>query len=276
MQLENRDRLQAEEIVENRNRAEDDEIEIDLKQLFYEFKNKILVILLAGVLCAGIAGVFSKVVLQPVYTSTSVLYVLTKETTLTSLADLQIGSQLTQDYKELIMSRSVMEQVIDNLGLDLDYTQLKSKIRIDNPTDTRILKISVNDHDPVLAKTITDEVASCSSDFIADIMEMDPPKIFETGEVPIYMTSPHVGRNTVLGAALGMLAVMGLITLHVVMNDSVNTEDDVLKYLGLPVLAVIPEVASSKKKSARRHSGKQQTSAEKNTRTDKNREGGNA
>ena len=276
MQQENKNRQQAEEIAENWNRADDDEIEIDLKQLFFEFKNKILIILLAGVLCAGIVGVFSKVVLQPVYTSTSVLYVLTKETTLTSLADLQIGSQLTQDYKELIMSRSVMEQVVDNLGLDLDYTELQDKITIDNPADTRILKISVDDNDPVMAKTITDEVASCSSEFIADIMEMDPPKIFETGEIPIYKTSPHVGRNTVIGGVLGMLAVMGLITLNVVMNDSVNTEDDVLKYLGLPVLAVVPEVNSSKKKSAHRHSGGSHTHAAAAEHADKNREGGNA
>lgn len=255
MHQDKENRIQQTELMaENWNRTDDDEIEIDLKQLFFEFKNKILIILLAGVLCAGIAGVFSKVVLQPVYTSTSVLYVLTKETTLTSLTDLQIGSQLTQDYKELIMSRSVMEQVIDNLGLDLDYTELEEKIKIDNPADTRILKISVDDNDPVLAKTITDEVASCSSEFIAEIMELDPPKIFETGEIPIYKTSPHVGRNTVIGALLGMLAVMGLITFNVLMNDSVNTEDDAIKYLGLPVLAVIPEVNASKKRSPHKSS----------------------
>ena len=276
MQQEKKNRMQAEEMAENWNRADDDEIEIDLKQLFFEFKNKILIILLAGVLCAGIAGVFSKVVMQPVYTSTSVLYVLTKETTLTSLADLQIGSQLTQDYKELIMSRSVMEQVVDNLGLNMDYTELQGKISIDNPTDTRILKISVDDSDPVMAKTITDEVASCSSEFIADIMEMDPPKIFETGEIPIYKTSPHVGRNTVIGGLLGMLAVMGLITLNVVMNDSVNTEDDVLKYLGLPVLAVVPEVNASKKKSAHKHSEKHREASEAGNHAGRKKEGGNA
>lgn len=236
----------------------DEEIEIDLKQLFYEFKSKIFIILLSGLICAGLAGVFSKVVLQPVYTSTSMLYILTKETTLTSLTDLQIGSQLTQDYKELITSRTVMEQVIENLGLETDVKELEEKISIDNPTNTRILNISVDDNDPVMAKTITDEIAECASEYIAEIMEMAPPKIVETGEVPIYKTSPSVGRNTILGAAVGILLVMGIITLNVVMNDSVNTEDDAVKYLGLPVLAVIPDTSVGTKKKGGR-GGKKKT-----------------
>ena len=235
------------QFLENIERQDDDEIEIDLRQLFYEFKQKILLILLSGIICAGLFGVFSKVVLQTVYTSTSMLYVLTKETTLTSLADLQIGSQLTQDYKELITSRSVMEQVIENLGLDMDYKDLEEKITIDNPADTRILNISVDDNDPVMAKTITDEIASCASEYIAEIMELDPPKIVETGEVPIYKTSPHVGRNTVIGGVLGILLIMGIITVNVVLNDSVNTEDDAVKYLGVPVLAVVPEINRNSK-----------------------------
>ena len=236
---------------------EDDEIEIDLRQLLYEFKNKIVLIVLVGILCAGIAGVFSKVVLQPVYTSTSMLYVLTKETTLTSLADLQIGSQLTQDYKELITSRGVMEQVIENLGLEMDVKRLENKITISNPVDTRILNISVIDNDPVMAKTITDEVATCASEYIADIMEMDPPKIVETGEVPLYKTSPQIGRNTLMGGVLGVLLIMGLITFKLVMNDTIKTEDDVMKYLGLPVLAVVPETYRGKKKRGPGKSGKQ-------------------
>ncbi|MDO4265185.1 MAG: Wzz/FepE/Etk N-terminal domain-containing protein [Eubacteriales bacterium] len=231
---------------------DDDEIEIDLKQLFYEFRAKILVILLAGFLGAGLFGVYSKVVMQPVYTSTSMLYVLTKETTLTSLADLQIGSQLTQDYKELITSRGVMEQVIENLGLDMNVRTLERKITIENPSDTRILNISVTDNEPVMAKAITDEVASCASEYIAEIMEMDPPKIVETGEVPLYKTSPSVKRNTMLGGLLGMFIVMGIITLGVVMNDSIKTEDDVAKYLGLPVLAVVPEISAQGQKKASR------------------------
>ena len=80
------------------------------------------------------AGLYSVMILNPVYTSTSMVYVLSKETTLTSLADLQIGSQLTKDYSVMITSRPVLEQVIEKQGLDLTYDQLKEKITITNPT----------------------------------------------------------------------------------------------------------------------------------------------
>ena len=125
--------------------AEDEDIEIDLRQLFFEFKRKLVFIILAGVICAGMTGAFTKLVLDPVYTSTSMMYILTKETMLTSLSDLQIGSQLTEDYSELIMSRTVMESVIDDLGLDLMAEELEEKLTIENPADTRILDISVED-----------------------------------------------------------------------------------------------------------------------------------
>ena len=82
---------------------------------------------------------FSKIALTPMYTSTSMMYAVSKETTLTSLADLQIGSQLTQDYKVIITSRPVLEEVIGDLDLNISYEILKSKISINNPADTRIL-----------------------------------------------------------------------------------------------------------------------------------------
>ena len=120
------------------------------------------------------------------------VYVLSKETTLTSLADLQIGSQLTKDYSVMITSRPVLEQVIKNQGLNMTYGQLKARIRISNPADTRILNMTVSDTDPVRAKAIADEVANASSDYIGDIMEMVPPKIIEQGVVPAAPASPSI------------------------------------------------------------------------------------
>ena len=218
----------------------DDEVEIDLLELLYEFKKKLWLIILALAAGAGIAGVFSAVVMKPVYTSTSMLYVLSKETTLTSLADLQIGTQLTQDYKVLITSRPVLETVIDNLGLNQTYGQLKNRVSIANATDTRILTVSVTDNDPVMAKTITDSITQRASEYLGDIMEMTPPKIIELGQVPASPTSPGVKKNAAIGGIAGAFIVCGVITLYTVMNDTVRSEDDVAKYLGMPTLAVVP------------------------------------
>lgn len=219
---------------------ENDEMEIDLLEVFMALKRRIWMILLAVLLGGGIAGAFSKFVLTPQYTSTAMVYILSKETTLTSLADLQIGSQLTKDYAVIVTSRPVLEEVIEKLDLQITYKELKEKITIDNPKDTRILSISAQDPDPKMAKTIADEVADTASSYIGDIMEMIPPKLIEDGEVPTEKTSPSNAKNAVLGAAIGFAMVCGGIVLEVLLNDTIQSEDDVEKYLNLTVLSVIP------------------------------------
>jgi capsular polysaccharide biosynthesis protein len=231
--------------MENRNITtkpiDESEEEIDLLEILLEFKKRIVVILAATILGGAIAAAYSFLALTPQYTSTAMMYILSKETTLTSLADLQIGSQLTKDYKVIVTSRPVLEEVVDQLDLDITYKTLKKKVTIDNPTDTRILSISATDSDPELAKKIADQVAATSSEYIGDIMEMVPPKMIESGEIPTEKSSPSHSKNIMLGMIAGLVLMCGLITLEVVLNDTIRTEEDVAKHLGLTVLASVPE-----------------------------------
>ena len=130
------------------------EIQIDLLELLEALRRRIWLIILALVLGAGAGVLYTKVLMTPVYTSTAMVYVLSKETTLTSLADLQIGSQLTNDYRVVVTSRPVLEEVIDNLQLETDYVGLRGQLSLENPADTRILSISATDSDPQRAKAI--------------------------------------------------------------------------------------------------------------------------
>lgn len=225
---------------------DDDEIVIDFWELFYEFKRRIWWILLAAVLGTGAAGAYSYYLLTPQYISEAKIYVLSKETTLTSLADLQMGTQLTQDYKELIGSRPVMQEVINTLNLDITYRQLAEKLKLENPKDTRILYLTVTDPNPYMAKAIVDEIANAASDYIGEIMEMTPPKLIEDGMVATVQTSPNVKKNAAVGGLVMLVLPCGVITLSVIMNDTIKSEEDVFKYLELPVLAVVPERKDSK------------------------------
>lgn len=225
---------------------DDDEIVIDFWELFYEFKRRIWWILLAAVLGTGAAGAYSYYLLTPQYISEAKIYVLSKETTLTSLADLQMGTQLTQDYKELIGSRPVMQEVINTLNLDITYRQLAEKLKLENPKDTRILYLIVTDPNPYMAKAIVDEIANAASDYIGEIMEMTPPKLIEDGMVATVQTSPNVKKNAAVGGLVMLVLACGVITLSVIMNDTIRSEEDVFKYLELPVLAVVPERKDSK------------------------------
>ena len=104
----------------------DENDEIDLLELVRAFWHRMWLILLAAIAGGGIAWAYSRYILTPQYEATAMLYVLSKETTLTSLADLQLGSQLTKDYQVLITSRPVLEEVIDSLELDITYKKLRA------------------------------------------------------------------------------------------------------------------------------------------------------
>ena len=254
---------------------DDDEIEIDLRELLFEMKKKIWFILAGLLIGAAITGAYSKFLITPQYKSEAKLYVLSKETTLTSLADLQIGSQLTQDYKVLVGSRPVLQGVVDHMKLDMTYRELEKKLTIDNPNNTRILTLTIKDPNPYLAKAIVDEVANTASDYIGEIMEMVPPKLIEDGEVATEKASPSVLRNTLIGAVLGLLLVCGIIVVRVILNDTVKSEEDVSKYLDLPVLAVIPKKGgnSDSKKGQRRQKKSQGTGRDSKV-TSPNKEAG--
>lgn len=233
------------------------EDEINLVWLFYALLRRIWLIIIVAVIFACGTAAYTYFRIDPTYTSTTKMLVLTKETTLTSLADLQLGSQLTKDYTELIASRPVLQKVIYNLDLDMNYKQLKGKVSFNNPEDTRILMISVTMNDAKMAKAVVDELTVVASDFIADKMEVAPPKIIETGEVSGTKTGPNLSKNATIGFLAGAVLVCAIIVIMELMDDSIQTEEDVEKYLEVPMLAIVPSKAGDKdkeKKSGRKGS----------------------
>ena len=234
-----------------------EEIEIDLRELLFELKKRLWLILVALFLGIGSAGAGSAFLRTPQYKSEAKLYILSKETTLTSLADLQIGSQLTQDYKVLVSSRPVMEGVINHLKLDYSYKELAGKLTVENPQNTRILSLTVRDENPYMAKQIVDDIANTASDYIGEIMEMVPPKMIEDGVVASEPYSPSIKRNALLGGILAVFLICALIAVRVVFSDTVKSEEDVERYLSIPVLAVIPKKREKGKKKEKHKSPKE-------------------
>lgn len=215
--------------------------EIDLVELFFALRKRWKEVLLTTLLGGVIAAAVSVFLIQPIYTSTSSVLILTKETTLSSLADLQMGSQLTNDYEVLITSRPVLEDVIKKLNLDLTTEELTKKITVKNPADTRILEISVEDTTPTGARNIVNELVDVSTEFIGDMMEGIPPKVIEEGVAPDQKTSPSNGKNTLLGLLLGFVLSAGVVTLLMLMDDTIKTEEDIARYLDLSTLASVPD-----------------------------------
>lgn len=218
----------------------DEEIEIDLVEVFQLLKSKILVLFMSLVLGVVLVGGATKLFVTPMYSATSTIYILTKTTSVTSLADIQMGSALTADFQSLATTRTVIDEVIDELNLDMTYNELLERITIENPTDTHFLKTTVEDPNPKVAKDISNTMATVIADKVAEIMTTDKPTTVEKAIAAKSPSSPNVMKNAAIGGLLFMIVAMGIILLRYFMDDTLKNEEDVQKYLGMNTLAAIP------------------------------------
>lgn len=235
--------------MENTERMQNDEIEIDLRDILFVLLDKIWIILLSVVIGAVSFGLYTYALIEPVYQSQSMLYILTKSTSLTSLADIQVGTQLTNDYVVFVTSRPVVDKVIDNLDLDMTYEEFVKNVSVDNPSNTRILKLTVKNTDPKMAQIIVNELSDVAASRVAEVMDTEAPSVADYGHLPQEPSSPNLIKNTAIGGMLFAILAIVIIVVLYLLNDSIKTSDDVEKYLGLTVLGSIPLEEGTNKKA---------------------------
>lgn len=238
--------------MENQNQRSNEETEIDLVELFWVLWRKLPLMIAVGLFTSLLAFGGSKFLMMPTYQSVTKIYILNKQDSSSANVtynDLQVGTQLVKDYSELIKSRFVLEAVIEQLDLPISYEQLSGKVAVSTPTDTRVISITVTDSSPVMAMKIANAVREAASIHIRNVMDIEAVNIVETANMPAYKASPSVGKNTMMGGMLGILIVAAIVILSHLLNDTIQTEEDVEKYLGISTLAMIPlNDADSKKK----------------------------
>ena len=135
--------------MENRKQKEENEMEIDLVSLFFYLLDKWKLLFLGAVVGVVLAGalVFFQ---TPMYESNSTLYVLSKTTSITSITDLQAGTELTSDFSVIATSKPVIDSAIKTLKKDnikLTRKEIKKMLTVANKTDTRMLSITVTSAD---------------------------------------------------------------------------------------------------------------------------------
>ena len=221
---------------------ERDEIEIDLKQLFFVLWDKKWMIVLSGLILALAAFLVTRVFLTPVYASTATVYVMNRQSeNAASSSDISAATSLTKDFEAMVTSRTVMEQVIDQVGLDMTTEELEKLISVSNPTDTRLLDITVEHESPEMAKEIVDCVASVASVQIVEMMGIEKVNIVDQGGIAENPSSPNTMRNVLIAGVIGVFIAAFFIVLRHLLDDTIKTSEDVEKYLGLSVLGVIPK-----------------------------------
>lgn len=234
-------------------RRNEDTIEIDLLELLGVLMQQIWLILSVGLLTALIAFAVSKFLIAPTYESTTKIYILNKnENTTVTYSDVQLGSQLTKDYAELISSRYVLEEVIQEQGLDLDYNSLKKKVAVSTPTDTRVIYITVKDNDQITAMNIANSVREAASRHIEKVMDIDAVNVVETANIPTQKSSPSCSRWTLIGGILGCFLVCAVVLVRFLLDDTIKASEDVEKYLELSTLGLIPVQESAQERAKRK------------------------
>ncbi len=234
----------------------DEDVEIDLVEVFHLMLKRWWLILISAIVFAAAAFGYTKILVTPQYEATSMIYILSKTTSISSSLDLQLSKQLTVDFEILATSRPVVEKVIEELNLDTDYETLVQSIRVTNPADSSILKIFAQNPDPKLACDISNAMADATAEQIAEVMVTDKPSTVENAVTPEYPVSPNVKKNTLLAGLVGAFLVMAIIMIGYLMDDRIKTEEDVMKYLELNTLASIPlntgDKPSKKKKGGKK------------------------
>ena len=218
-------------------------IEIDVLYLLKKLWSKKFFIIFVGLLVGTIALLGSVFFIKPKYTSTTRIYVVSRssDTSLTN-QDLQAGSYLVNDYKEVITSSEVLSSVIDQEKLSMSTGELSKEIAVTIPTDTRVISISVTDTDAQRACDIANTVREVAAKKIKAVTKVDDVTTLESATKPSHPSSPNVKKNAVIGALAGVfLAIVGILVAEV-LDDRVRRPEDIEETLGMTLLGVVPDI----------------------------------
>ena len=228
------------------NNQEANTIEIDVLSLLRTIWRKKFLILLTAILTTGLAFAYSAFLATPQYDSTTRLYVVTQSSDnvagITN-QDLQAGSFLVKDYKEIILSQDVLKNVTTTLGITDD---IKEKITVNIPVDTRILSITVRDSDPNQAATIANTLRDEAAKKIIEVTKVSDVTTLEAALPAENPSTPQTKRNLVLGFIVGAFLATALVLVLEVLDDRVKRPQDIEEGLGMTLLGVVPQAEKLK------------------------------
>ena len=213
---------------------------IDLTEIFFAILHRWKAVSLAFLIGCTIMMAYHTYVIKPTYCATTQLYITSSDSVI-SLQDLQVGSALTSDYQSIITSRGVLNKVIDDLKLSTDYKGLRKLIKVSTPNGTHIISTSVTSTDLALSRDIANDLLNVSIDRIYQIVGTSEPTIIDFSEAEaVEDVTPSMVKYMIIGGLLGILAAAAYIVIKVMMDKSLKSDEDIKKYLDLPVLSAIP------------------------------------
>lgn len=197
----------------------------------------------------GVVGsyVYTYYIQVPIYRSqTSLVLTKTNGSTTITQNDINLNKNLVSTYREIIQSRRILDKVIKNLDLDVDYKELARNVSVDSVNDTELIVISVYNEDNKLAKKIADEIANVFKTEITTIYNIENVSIIDKALVSNTSYNVNVVKQFILGAGIGFVLSSLILLIRFYLDDTVKSEEDIEKKLGLSVLGRVPKYKNKK------------------------------
>ena len=220
-------------------------MEIDVFQLLKILWKRKFLIALVAIVTGVVAFAYSSFIVKPEYTSTTRIYVVNRnqgdKSGLTN-QDLQAGSYLVKDYREIILSQDVLEKVATDLKLELPPKGLASKIKVTVPADTRIVSISVTDRAPEEASRIANSLREVAAQKIISVTRVSDVTTLEEARPATSPSSPNIRRNTMIGFLAGAVVMIVTVLLIELLDTRVKRPEDVEDVMQIALLGVVPNL----------------------------------
>ena len=218
-------------------------VEIDVLALLHKLWTKKLLILFTAFYFAAFSFLGTYFFIQPTYTSTTRIYVVNQATDNKNLSaqDLQAGTYLVNDYKEIITSNDVLSEVIKDEKLNMTEAELAKMISVDIPTDTRLISISVKAKTGQDAQVLANKVREVASKKIKNVTKVDDVTTLGEAKLPSSPSSPNIKRNVLLGAILGGFVAIVAVLVREVLDDRIRRPEDVEDVLEMTLLGIVPD-----------------------------------
>ena len=233
--------------------------ELDLKELISMFLEKKLLIILVVIIFALMGAIYTLKFVTPIYQSTTSLVLAqiggdnSEESNSITSSDIALNTNLIDNYRVIAKSKTVAQEVIDNLNLDTTVEILRNRISVTTESDSEVIKITVLDEDPELACKITTEVAEIFMGKVETIYKVNNITVLDKAEMETTPSNINLTKNIVIFAFVGGILIAGYILLINMLDTTVKTDTDIEKALDIPVLASIVLTDDATKKKFKAH-----------------------
>lgn len=225
--------------------------EINLKELFDYFVSKIVVIIATITIVLLIGGVYSLFFKTPLYSSSTTLILVSRESENKSDSitqeDVTLNQKLIATYRQIIKSRRVLNQVIENLSLDYKYENLTKNISVTTDDDTALIRITVVDSNSENARLIADEIAKVFGDEIVEIYSIQNISIIDKAISSPKPYNMNFIKEIIIYSLVGIVLGVGTTFVMFYFDTTIKSTEEIEGKLGLPVLGVVPKFERKKK-----------------------------